>query len=316
VSDLPSRVAIFEEGPREGFQTGPSVPTADKVRLIDALAGTGLAQIDCTSFVDRRWVPQMADAEAVAASVRARPGVRLVSLWLNAAGFLRALATPLDPAPMVLCSVSDALARANNGCSAAELVRKQGRLVALYREHGLRLEAAHVSAAFGCHVEGRIDAGKTLATLESLLQVCLEHGGLPEIVYFSDTVGAATPESVTELVVRARSRWPEQAFALHLHDTRGMGLANAYAGLRLGVTRFDASIGGMGGCPFAGNVGAAGNVCTEDLALMCEEMGVATGLDLGALAECARMAEAIVGRPLPGRLMKVGRLGRGAATTA
>jgi hydroxymethylglutaryl-CoA lyase len=313
MADLPQRVTIVEEGPREGFQTGPMVPTAEKVRLIEALAATGLGQIVCASFVDRRFVPQMADAEAVAAAIRRRAGPRYVSLWLNDKGFERARAMPLDLAPMILGIVSDSMARKNNGCDAATLVRKQGRLLALYREHGLPLEAAHVSTAFGCHFEGLIGPEATLATVAALFDICRDHALMPAIVYFSDTVGAATPKAVTELLLRARGRWPEQEFGLHLHDTRGMGLACAYAGLQLGVTRFDASIGGLGGCPFSGNIGAAGNVCTEDLALMCEEMGVDTGLDLEALAECARMAEAIAGRTLPGRFMRVQRLARKAS---
>lgn len=311
MTDLPDRVTIIEEGPREGFQTGPIVPTAAKVRLIEALAETGLGQIVCASFVDARFVPQMADAEAVAAAIRRRPGPRYVGLWLNDRGFARARASGLDLAPMILGIVSDEMARRNNGCDAATLIRKQGRLLDLYREHGLALEAAHVSTAFGCSFQGLIAPERTLATLAALLDLCDAHGMRPGVVYFSDTVGAATPKAVKELLLRARSRWPAQAFALHLHDTRGLGLACAYAGLELGVTRFDASIGGLGGCPFAGP-GAAGNICTEDLALMCEEMGIATGLDLAALAECARMAEAIVGRPLPGRSMRVPRLARAA----
>lgn len=308
MSNLPARVQICEEGPREGFQSLPPVPTAQKVRLIEALAETGLAQINCASFVNPKVVPSMADAEAVAAAIHKRPGVRYIGLWLSESGFRRALATQLDIATAVLCCTTDSMARANNGCSADELLRKQGALVDLYREHGLPLESAHVSTAFGCSIEGRVAPDKTIATIAALLSVCADHGLRPQVVYLSDTVGAGTPASVTEVLDKARSRWPEQEFALHLHDTRGMGLANAYAGLQLGVTRFDASIGGMGGCPFSGTKGAAGNVCTEDLALMCEEMGIATGLDLEALFACADLAEEIAGLPLPGKARRAGRL--------
>lgn len=308
MSDLPSRVLICEEGPREGFQSLPPVATSDKVRLIEALATTGLTQIDCVSFVNPKLVPTMADAEDVAAAIRKQPGVRYVGLWLSESGFQRALATQLDIAAAVLCCTTDGMARANNGCSASELLHKQGRLIDLYRQHGLPLESAHVSTAFGCSIEGPVTPEKTVATIADLLAVCDDHGMRPQVVYLSDTVGAGTPVLVTHVLDKARSRWPEQDFGLHLHDTRGMGLANAYAGLRLGVTRFDASIGGLGGCPFSGSQGAAGNVCTEDLALMCEEMGVGTGLDLEALFACAHMAEQIAGRPLPGKARLAGRL--------
>lgn len=309
MSDLPSRVEIFEEGPREGFQSSAVVPTAQKLRLIDALAQTGLRQIDCASFVNTRLVPQMADAEQIAAGLVKRPGVRYISLWLSESGFRRALATSYDLAPSVLCCVSSTAAEKNSGCSGAELIRRQGRMIDLYREHALPLEYAHLSNAFGCSYEGHISTAQAMATLEELLAVCAAHGALPRVVYLSDTVGAGTPQSVSSLIGAARSRWPEQQFALHLHDTRGMGLANAWAGLSMGISRFDASIGGLGGCPFSGARGATGNICTEDLALMCEEMGIATGLDLDRLADCARLAEEIIGQDLPGKFKRAGRLG-------
>jgi hydroxymethylglutaryl-CoA lyase len=305
---LPNRVQICEEGPREGFQSLPPVPTAQKVRLIEALAETGLSQINCASFVNPKLVPSMADSEAVAAAIRRRPGVRYIGLWLSETGFRRALATQLDIATTVLCCTTDSMARANNGCSAAELLRRQGALVDLCREHGLPLEMAHVSTAFGCSMEGHVPADRTVSTIAALLSICDDHGLHPQVVYLSDTVGAGTPAGVIELLDKARSRWPEQEFGLHLHDTRGMGLANAYAGLQMGVTRFDASIGGMGGCPFSGSKGAAGNVCTEDLALMCEEMGIDTGVNLEALFACGDLAEEIAGRPLPGKARRAGRL--------
>jgi len=307
MSDLPRRVLICEEGPREGFQALPQLPTADKVRLIEALAATGLAQIDCASFVSPKLVPQMADAEAVAAALAAhgkRPGVRYMSLWLSEGGFRRALTTPLDVATNVMVVVSSTAAQKNNGCSGAELVRRQGGMIDLYRAHGYGVDYAHVSTAFGCTYEGRIGADQAIATMAELFAVCDDHGARPAVVYLSDSVGMATPAAVTELVAKARSRWPEQEFALHLHDTRGMGLANAWAGLQLGITRFDASIGGMGGCPFSGATGAIGNICTEDLASMCNDLGIETGIDLDALIDCAHLAEEIIGRPLPGRIMR------------
>lgn len=308
MADLPTRVQICEEGPREGFQSLPPVATAQKIRLIEALAETGLSQINCTSFVNPKLLPSMADAEALAAGIRRREGVRYIGLWLSESGFRRALTTPLDVSTSVMCCTTDSMAMKNNGCNEAELLRKQGHLIDLYREQGLGLNYAHVSTAFGCTFEGRVSADKTVSTIADLLSVCDDHGLLPDLIYLSDTVGAGSPKAVTEVLVKARSRWPDQVFGLHLHDTRGMGLANAHAGLQLGITRLDASVGGMGGCPFSGNKGAAGNVCTEDLVLMCEEMGIDTGVDLEALIECALMAEEIAGMPLPGKAMRCGRL--------
>ncbi len=315
MSDLPARVWLQEEGPREGFQSEALVAVADKLRLVHALAETGLEQINCVSFVDPRRVPQMADAEAVAAGLQRRPGVRYTGIWLNGAGFERALASGLDLVPNVVCSVSDTFARRNNGCSAEDLVQRQSAMLARYRAAGMVLEAAHVFTAFGCHYEGPATPQQCLQRLAGLLDLCAAHGMAPHRVYLCDTVGAANPRQVRTLLDQARTRWPAQEFALHLHDTRGMGLANVLAGLQAGVQHFDTSVAGLGGCPFTGHRAAAGNVCTEDVALMCEEMGIPTGLDLDALAACARLAETIVGHALPGKFMKAGRIGARPATT-
>jgi hydroxymethylglutaryl-CoA lyase len=305
---LPARVILQEEGPREGFQSEGRIPVEHKLELIHALAETGLELINCASFVDVRRVPQMADAEEIAAGIRRRPGVRYSGMWLNAKGFDRALASGLDLTPNVFASVSDTFARNNNGRGAEELVRAQGAMIEHYRAASMTLRAAHVFTAFGCPYEGSFSPSRCAETVALLLEVCAEHGAVPEVVYLCDTVGAANPQSVRQTLDLARSRWPEMEFALHLHDTRGMGGANVLAALQCGVSRFDTSIAGLGGCPFAGNKSAAGNVCTEDVALMCEEMGIATGLDLDRLAEAARLAERIVGHPLPGKFMKAGRI--------
>ncbi len=305
---VPDRVILQEEGPREGFQSEGPVPVARKLELIHALAETGLRDINCVSFVDTRRVPQMADAEEIAAGITRRPGVRYSGIWLNPKGFERARASKLDLTPNVFTSVSNTFAQKNNGCDREELVRRQGGMLQCYEEAGLRVQAAHVFTAFGCHYEGAIALEQSLGALQGLLDICAEQGALPQVVYWCDTVGAANPQQVYRLVCSARERWPGLEFALHLHDTRGMGLANVLAGLQAGVRRFDTSIGGLGGCPFAGNRSAAGNISTEDVALMCEEMGIATGLDLDMLADCARLAKDIVGHPLPGKFMNAGRL--------
>jgi hydroxymethylglutaryl-CoA lyase len=307
---LPSRVILQEEGPREGFQSEGPIPVADKLELIHALAETGLESIDCVSFVDTRRVPQMADAEDVAAGLQRRDGTRYTGIWLNTKGFERALASGLDLIPNVFASVSDTFARNNNGRSARDLISAQGAMISRYEMGAMRLQAAHIFTAFGCPYEGVVTPERCVDVLADLLNACAERGAQPEQVYLCDTVGAATPLAVRQTLELARTRWPTMEFALHLHDTRGMGVANVLAGLQCGVKRFDTSIGGLGGCPFAGNKGAAGNVCTEDVALMCEEMGISTGLDLERLAEVAQMAERIVGHPLPGKLMRAGRIRR------
>ncbi|MCX8004082.1 MAG: hydroxymethylglutaryl-CoA lyase [Burkholderiaceae bacterium] len=234
-------------------------------------------------------------------------------MGLNIRGFDRALASKLDLVPNVFASVSETFARNNNGRSAAELIQAQGAMIERYRAADMPLRAAHIFTAFGCPYEGPVEPARAVEVLGQLLEVCAAHGAMPEVVYFCDTVGAANPQAVSRTVGLARERWPQLEVALHLHDTRGMGLANVLAALQLGVRRFDTSIGGLGGCPFAGNKSAAGNVCTEDVALMCEEMGIATGLDLDRLIEAARLAERIVGHPLPGKFMKAGRIRRTAA---
>lgn len=308
MQQLPRRVILQEEGPREGFQSEGPIAVADKLRLIHSLAETGLGVINCVSFVDVRRVPQMADAEEVAAGIQHKPGVRYSGIWLNPKGFERAQASGLDLIPNVFASVSDTFARNNNGRSALDLVQFQSRMIETYRAVGQRVGAAHVFTAFGCPYEGRVDPSRCLAIVDALLKMCAEHGETPEIVYLCDTVGAANPRTVTQTLELVRNRWPDVEFALHLHDTRGMGLSNVLAGLQCGVHRFDTSIAGLGGCPFAGNKSAAGNVCTEDVALMCEEMGIDTGLDLDRLAESARLAEEIVGHAVPGKFMKAGRI--------
>lgn len=307
---LPSSVILQEEGPREGFQSEPQIAIEDKLSLIHALAETGLEVINCASFVDVRRVPQMADAEEIAARISRRSGVRYLGMWLNIKGFDRALASGLDLVPNVFASVSDTFARNNNGRSALDVVAAQGAMIERYREAGLPLRAAHLFTAFGCPYEGKADPAEAVQMLDALLAVCAERGAMPEVVYLCDTVGAADPLSVKTTLDMVRNKWPELELGLHLHDTRGMGLSNVLAGLQCGVRRFDTSVAGLGGCPFAGNKSAAGNICTEDVALMCEEMGISTGLDLDRLAEVARMAEAIVGHALPGKFMKAGRIHR------
>ncbi|GGC64979.1 hydroxymethylglutaryl-CoA lyase [Chelatococcus reniformis] len=307
MSDLPKAVRIHEEGPREGFQIErASIATADKVRFIEALAETGVPQIDCISYVNPERVPGMRDAEAVAAAIRRRPGVRYTGLWLNTRGLERALRAPLDLVGAIRVTASETFSLKNTGMTIEQTFAEQRRWLAIYREHGIATEWGYVMTAFGCNFEREVPIAQVLRMVAGLLDLANEHGIGLKGVYLADTVGHGTPLSMERRIGAVRERWPDLRLGLHLHDTRGTGMANAYAALRLGVDQFDSSCAGLGGCPFAGHKGAAGNICTEDLVYMCHEMGIATGIDLAKLAACAQMAETIVGHPLPGKVMRSG----------
>lgn len=310
MADLPTRVEIHEEGPREGFQIEPPGFTiADRAALVEALAESGLQQIQVASFVNPKRVLQMADAAELFAAIRRRPGVRYTGLWLNEQGFERARATaPVDLVGTLYFYASDAFARQNNGLGAAEHAASQRGWVARYRAEGLPIEAAYLMTAFGCNLEGAIAEDRLAQSLRFIARLESEEGFRLPKLYLADTVGMANPLSVRRRVDLARQLLPHARIGLHLHDTRGIGMANALAGLQHGVDLFDASVAGLGGCPFCGHAhgGASGNVCTEDLAFLCEEMGIATGLDLPRLLEAARLAERIIGRRLDGRLMHSG----------
>lgn len=309
--DLPRRVHIHEEGPREGFQIEPGpIASADKVRLIEALADTGLHHVQCVSFVDPKRVPQMADAEEVARSIRRREGVRYTGLWLNLKGLQRARATPLDIAGSIGLSASESFSVRNNGKDTEGLLAAQRQMLEYLIEEGIPLASGIITTAFGCNLEGAIPVARVVQQVERLLGVVAEYGLKLPVLRLADTVGWANPNAIASVIGAIRERWPEQRLGLHLHDTRGTAMANALVGLQLGVDTFDSACGGLGGCPFAGHAGAAGNICTEDLVFLCEEMGIATGIDLEALVECARLAESIVGHPLPGKLMRGGTLAR------
>lgn len=304
MSDLPKRIRIHEEGPREGFQIeSAAIPTADKIRFIEALAQTGVSQIDCVSYVNPKRVPGMADADEVARGIRKQPGVRYTGLWLNTRGLERALQLPLDRVGTVRVTASETFSRRNTGMGVDETFEEQRRWLRLYRERGIEIEWAYVMTSFGCNFEGDIPVERVVSMVERIKQLEREEGVRFQGVCLADTVGRGTPDSVERRIGALRERWPDLPLGLHLHDTRGTGIANAYAALRMGVAQFDSTCAGLGGCPFAGHKGASGNICTEDLVYMCHAMGVETGIDLRAMAECARMAESIVGHALPGKLM-------------
>jgi hydroxymethylglutaryl-CoA lyase len=310
MSDLPQRVHITEEGPREGFQFEKgAIPTARKIALIDALSQTGLHHIQIVSFVNPKAVPGMADADDVVRGIATKPGVDYTALWLNDKGFERALKQDrLTLKGTIQLCASEKFSLRNQNRTAAQQLASQHVIVDMYKANGVPVERGSVMAAFGCNFEGDVPVARVVSLVGKILDVAKEHGVTLTYVTLADTMAWATPLAIKRVVGALRERWPDLDIALHLHDTRGMAIANAYAGLEMGVTRFDSSVAGLGGCPFAGHQGAAGNVCTEDLVFLCEEAGIETGIDLDALIECAKLAEDVVGHPLPGSVMKGGTL--------
>lgn len=312
MNDLPKQIHLVEEGPREGFQIekGP-IATARKIELIDALSDTGLKRIQIVSFVDPRRVPGMADAEAVVAGITPRPGVFYGGLWLNAQGFERARATGgLAVSGSITLGASDSFLKRNQNRDIAEQIASQRAMMKRYMELGLPVTRGGMMAAFGCNYEGDLPVSRVVDLVGVILDIAGEHGAALDYISLADTMGWATPLSIKRTIGAVREKFPEVKLSLHLHDTRGLGIANAWAGLEMGVAHFDAAVAGLGGCPFAGNAAAAGNVCTEDLVFMCAETGIETGVDLERLLDCARLAEDIVGHPLPGCVMKGGALAK------
>lgn len=312
MSDLPATVQINEEGPREGFQIeSASIPTDRKVELIDRLSQTGLKQIQVVSFVNPKRVPGMADAEEVVVRFKAKEGVRYTSLWLNEQGFRRALATRrLSLTGRIVLSASDAFLMRNQNWTPEDNLKSHRAMIALYNEAGVPVEHGGLMAAFGCNYQGGIPVATVMRYARQVFEIADEAGQRLKTFALADTMAWATPKSIKAVVGAVRERYPDVDIILHLHDTRGLGIANACAGLEMGVRIFDAAVAGLGGCPFAGHRGAAGNVCTEDLVFACQEMGIETGIDLEALIDAAKCAEDIVGHPLPGSVMKGGSLAR------
>jgi isopropylmalate/homocitrate/citramalate synthase len=311
MTDLPTHVDISEEGPREGFQIEPGpIATADKIRLIEALAETGLKHIQVCSFVNQRLVPGWADAEATVEGFRAKPGIEYYALWFNASGLERALPfrNKLTVTGAIALTASEGFTRKNLNRSHAENVEAMRKQTALHLARGVPVDRIGVMAAFGCNYQGDITPAQVVSTLEDGLAIAAEAGTTIRVFSLADTMGWATPARIERVIGEVRARWPDMIISLHLHDTRGLAVANAHAGMRMGVSRFDATVGGLGGCPFAGQKGAAGNICTEELVLLCEEMGIRTGVDLDRLIEVGRMAESIVGHVLPSELIHAGSL--------
>ncbi|PMR69347.1 hydroxymethylglutaryl-CoA lyase [Halomonas heilongjiangensis] len=296
---------INEVAPRDGLQIEATfVPTAAKIRLIDALSATGLARIEASSFTSPKAIPHLRDAEAVVRGIRRRAGVGITVLVPNVKGAERALACGVDEINLVM-SASDSHGLANLRMTPEQsLAQFAGILEVVASQPGGRgvFVNASLSTAFGCPFEGQVPEARVLELVERLLELGIDG------VTLCDTTGMANPAQVAALCQAVLARFPEAPFTLHFHDTRGMGLANALAAWQAGITRFDASLGGLGGCPFA--PGATGNVCTEDLVHMFEQMGVATGVDLDALLAVSATLPDLVGHATPGQVIKAGKADR------
>jgi hydroxymethylglutaryl-CoA lyase len=302
----------MDVGPRDGLQIeAKTLATNEKIRLIEALVDAGIKEIEVGSFVNPRAVPQMADSNEVIKRLTKRDGVHYRALWLNPRGLQRAIENGnLDiDGKLTLCA-SEAFIRRNTNRSIDDTLQEMPAWIGQYRDAGIQVSSVGLMAAFGCNFEGYIAESKVVSLVGRAEAVMNEYDCRLTHMTLADTMGWANPAQIRRLVGMVRERWPQAAIKLHLHDTRGCAIANAVAGIELGVTEFDASIGGLGGCPFAGHKGAAGNLCTEDLVFACEEMGIDTGIDLDRLVEVARLAEELVGHALPGKVMKGGTLTR------
>ncbi len=311
MSDLPKTVELREEGPREGFQIEPGpIAAARKVALINALAATGLRHIQICSFVSPKLVPGWADADEVVAQVTPPPGVAFTALWFNARGMERALAfrDRLKLFGSIAFAASEAFSKKNLNRDRAGQIEAMRALTKSHQDAGIPVTRIGIQAAFGCNYMGDVPPALAVQAVADGLAIAEEAGAAITEVALADTMGWGTPLRTERTIGAVRERWPGLTLALHLHDTRGLGIANAMAGLRLGIARFDTTVGGLGGCPFAGQPGAPGNICTEELALLCEEMGIATGVNLDALIEAGHLAEDIVGHRLPSELLRSGTL--------
>jgi hydroxymethylglutaryl-CoA lyase len=297
---LPDRVSVYEVSPRDGLQNEKAtVRLRDKLRLIDALVAAGLQRIEITSFVSPKWIPQLADADEVAEiALHASPpaGVRFSALCPNARGLERAKTAKMEEIAVFL-SASETHNKKNVNKSIDETLAAFDETIAPARAAGMRVRG-YVSTMWGCPYEGDVDPKRAVAIAKRLLDMgCYQ-------VSLSDTIGAGTPVLTKKILTLALAEMPREKIAMHMHDTRGTALANIVVGLEMGIRDFDASVGGMGGCPYA--PGAAGNMATEDLVYMLHGMGIATGIDIEKLVEAGRVAESIVGRALPGKVHQSG----------
>ncbi len=294
---LPRHVTICEVGTRDGFQIEPGfIPTEQKIEVVNRLSATRMPKIEVTSFVSPKAVPQLRDAEEVMARITRRAGTVYSALVPNDKGAVRAVDVGVDEIHTVV-SASESHNLANVNMTIAESIQKLAAVAEVARRATVPVSAG-ISCSFGCPFEGEVPVG----CLESVVARLVDLGARG--IGLADTTGMANPAQVARVIERLIPRFPGIEWTLHTHDTRAMAIPNILAAMEMGVTHFDASIGGLGGCPFA--PGASGNVCTEDLIHCLHAMGVETGIDLEALIGTARRVQEVVGRALPGQIIKAG----------
>lgn len=295
---LPPRVSVVEVGPRDGLQAESVwVPTEEKIGIVNGLIDSGIRHLEVTSFVSPRAVPQMRDAAEVLAGIDRSKGAVLTALVPNVKGAERAAAAELD-AMVVFVSASESHNAKNVNRSIAESLEGFREICRIAEGAGIQVFGA-IATSFGCPFEGDVPVGRVVDIARAYRDM-----GITKIS-LGDTTGMATPPIVRERCRALARHVPEADIALHFHNTRGVGLVCAYAGLEEGITRYESSLGGLGGCPFAPK--ATGNICTEDLVYMLDECDIESGVSLEGVVEMSRRAEKLVGHPLPGQLMKAGR---------
>ena len=292
---LPSRVKIVEVGPRDGLQNEKQAVAAQhKIALVHALQAAGLSEIEVTSFVSPKWVPQMADNAEVMAGIRRQPGVRYAVLTPNLKGFEAALATRPDEI-VVFGAASEAFSQKNINCSIAESIERFASVTAAARAAGIKVRGA-ISCAVGCPYEGEIAPERVELVARLMKEIGVQHVGV------ADTIGVGTPTKVQRALEAALRHYPLAEVSGHFHDTYGQALSNVYASLELGISTFDTSVSGLGGCPYA--KGATGNVATEDVVYLLHGLGIATGIDLDGLIDAGQAIRSVLGQPNGSRVAR------------
>ncbi|AGE22149.1 UNVERIFIED_ORG: hydroxymethylglutaryl-CoA lyase [Anoxybacillus amylolyticus] len=295
MSRWPAKVTIKEVGPRDGLQNEATpIATADKIAWINLLSETGLSYIEVTSFVHPKWIPQLADAVEVAAGIRRKAGVTYAALVPNEKGLERALGAGVDEVG-VFMSASETHNQKNINKTIAATFPVLEAVVKTAKQAGKTVRG-YVSTVFGCPYEGPVAVDQVLMVADRLLAMGVDELSL------GDTIGVATPKQVEEVLTIVLRRFPADRIAMHFHDTRGTALANILVSMEMGITTFDSSLGGLGGCPYA--PGASGNVATDDLVYMLHGMGIETGIDVEQLTKAALFIRDKIGRPLPSRYLQ------------
>ncbi len=296
-----SRIYIQEVVTRDGFQAEPHfIPKEDKIRLINRLSHAGYSKIEVTSFTSPKAIPMLADAEAVMRGIERVPGVEYTVLIPNLRGAERALAVGVDEFNLVM-SVSETHNQSNLRMSRAESAKALGEVIALAHQSKVAVNIS-LSTSFGCPMSGMTPIHELMHWIDHFVDQGVRG------ISICDTTGMANPRQVTEICEKAQSKYPDTEWTLHFHNTRGMGLANALAAVQAGIVRFDSSLGGLGGCPYA--PGATGNICTEELVHMLDLMGFHTNMNLDLLLECAADLRTLVDRPLPSQVLLAGKVDR------